>query len=178
MPHISVNNQDLYYEIIGEENTETLVCVNGLTLDTRSWRPLSQHLKANYKIISYDCRGQGQSSKPDEVYTPEQHRDDLIALLDALEIQQCHLVGLSNGGLVSMLAAGELGKDRILSVSAIDSFLGVDAIFKSILASWRHATTVGGNEHKFDVALPWVWSYGYLNEHLAKVLANRETKFD
>lgn len=131
MPTISVNNQDLHYEIIGEENTEILVCVNGLTLDTKSWRPLSKHLKDNYKIISYDCRGQGQSSKPDEVYTPEQHKADLIALLDALEIQQCHLVGLSNGGLVSMLTAGELGHERILSVCAIDSFLGVDAIFKT-----------------------------------------------
>ncbi len=178
MPHISVNDQDLYYEITGEENAEDvreiLVCVNGLTLDTRSWRPLSKHLKDHYKIVSYDCRGQGQSTKPDEVYTPEQHRDDLIALLDALEIQQCHLVGLSNGGLVSMLVAGEMGHERILSVSAIDSFLGVDIMFKNILASWRQATAVGGNEHKFDVALPWVWSYGYLNEHSAKVLANRE----
>ena len=162
---------ELHYKLRGAG--ETLVFVNGLTMDTTSWKPLELHFD-DYQTLRYDCRGQGESEKPSGPYTPEQHSDDLIALLDALELSNVHLVGLSNGGLISMLTAGRLGAKRIKSVTTIDSLLSVDPILKTILLSWKAALVSGGPGLRFDVATPWVWGYRFLNEHLEDVLGFRD----
>ncbi len=163
---------DLHYKLRGAG--ETLVFVNGLTMDTTSWRPLMEHFP-DYRTLRYDCRGQGESGKPVGPYAPTTHRDDLVALLDALDIQYFHLVGLSNGGLVSMLTAGRLAEaNRVKSVTTIDSLLGVDEMLRTILRSWKAALNAGGSGLRFDVATPWVWGHSFLNAHLDEVLAFRE----
>ena len=168
---------DLHYKLREAEANpaaEILVFVNGLTMDTTSWRPLMEHFP-DYTTLRYDCRGQGESGKPVGPYAPGQHRDDLVALLDALDIQTFHLVGLSNGGLVSMLTAGQLAEtNRVKSVTTIDSLLGVDPLLRTILRSWKAALNAGGSGLRFDVATPWVWGHSFLNEHLDEVLAFRE----
>lgn len=172
MPHLSLTTDvELYYELRGAG--ETLVFVNGLTMDTSSWEPLELHF-TEYQTLRYDCRGQGESSKPAGPYEPEQHSDDLVALLEGLELSKVHLVGLSNGGLISMLTAGRLGAERVKSVTTIDSLLSVDPILKTILLSWRAALLSGGPGLRFDVATPWVWGYRFLGKHLEDVLSFRD----
>ena len=127
-----------------------------------------------YQTLRYDCRGQGESDKPTGPYSPEQHAEDLVALLDALELQEVHLVGLSNGGLISMLTAARLGVERIKSVTTIDSLLSVDPLLRTTLRGWKAALTAGGPGLRFDVATPWVWGHSFLNAHLDEVLAFRE----
>lgn len=172
MPRLKLRTgAELHYELQG--NGETLVFVNGLTMDSSSWKPLELHFEA-YQTLRYDCRGQGESDKPPGPYSPEQHADDLVALLDGLGLSDVHLVGLSNGGLISMLTAGRLAATkRINSVVTIDSLLSVDPILKTILLSWKVALVSGGPGLRFDVATPWVWGYRFINEHLEDVLAFR-----
>lgn len=173
MPTLNLNTGvDLHYKLRGEG--ETVVFVNGLTMDTTSWQALEQHFH-DYATLRYDCRGQGESGKPAGPYPPTQHRDDLIALLDALKVRSFHLVGLSNGGLISMLTAGRLFETgRVKSVTTIDSLLGVDPMLRTVLRSWKAALLAGGSALRFDVATPWVWGHSFLNEHLEEVLAFRE----
>ncbi len=163
----------LHYVRGGRASEETVVFVNGLTMDTSAWRPVAELLGADYATLRYDCRGQGESEKPAGPYPPEQHRDDLLALLDGLELPSVHLVGLSNGGLVSLLAAGK-SPERVKSLAMIDSFGHSDAQFRLVLASWKQALAVGGAGLRFEVATPWVWGQAFLAEHLDEVLAFRE----
>lgn len=173
MPTLTLNTGvSLHYKLRGAG--QTLVFVNGLTMDTTSWRALAEHFP-DYATLRYDCRGQGESEKPAGPYAPTQHRDDLVALLDALDIRTFHLVGLSNGGLVSMLTAGQLaGIGRVKSVTTIDSLLGVDPMLRTVLRSWKAALLAGGSGLRFDVATPWVWGHSFLNGHLDEVLAFRD----
>lgn len=167
----------LHYEQSGLVQDEPLLLVNGLTMDTTTWDALAQILGQEHAVIRYDGRGQGRSDKPDGPYLTMQHAADLVALLDHLELDRVHLIGLSNGGLVSLVAAGELAAsqaERIASVTVIDSFAEVDVALQLILDSWRAALDAGGSALRFDVATPWVWGHEFLTQHRDEVLALRD----
>jgi len=51
-------------------------------------------------FLRYDMRGHGESDAPEGAYSLEQLAADVIGLLDALEINRVHFVGLSIGGMV------------------------------------------------------------------------------
>jgi len=146
---------------------------NGLTMDTTAWEGVAAALPPRYATVRYDARGQGLSDKPAGPYTPEQHASDLLALLDALALPPVHLVGLSNGGLVAMLAAGQ-APDRFRSLALVDTFPRVDAFLRATLRGWRAAIQAGGSALRFDVATPWVWGHAFLAEHEEEVLAFRD----
>ncbi|WP_157792975.1 alpha/beta fold hydrolase [Bordetella genomosp. 8] len=57
--------------------------------------------QAGYRIIAYDARGHGASTVTPAPYTMRQLGDDVIALMDAMEIDAVHLVGLSLGGMIA-----------------------------------------------------------------------------
>jgi pimeloyl-ACP methyl ester carboxylesterase len=86
---------------------ETLVFVHG-NLACADWFELAApHLPAGLRVLGIDWRGCGLSDKPapaaDYVnYTVEQHADDMLAVLHALEITRCHLATHSTGGIISL----------------------------------------------------------------------------
>lgn len=89
------------YQLSGTDGP-VLLLVNGLTMDLTLWQPLAG-LLADFRVLRYDQRGQGGSSKPAGPYLAEQHAGDLNALLDALEANGelpaggVHAAALSNG---------------------------------------------------------------------------------
>lgn len=62
---------------------------------------LSEHLR----VVRYDLRGHGRSPVPAGPYSMDDLVDDLVALLDHLEVDQAHVVGLSLGGMVAIRMA-------------------------------------------------------------------------
>jgi pimeloyl-ACP methyl ester carboxylesterase len=76
----------------------------------------------NY-VIRYDHRDTGQSTTgaPGEVdYCAEDLTDDLIGVMDALDVDAAHLVGMSLGGYISQIAA-LVAPDRVRSLTLIAS---------------------------------------------------------
>src|ERR1700730_18729927 len=84
---------------------EPLLLVHGLADDHRAWLKVLPWRALDHRVIAYDLRGHGQTSAG----TPEgglaQLGADLIAFLDALEIDRAHLCGFSLGGTIVMRAA-------------------------------------------------------------------------
>ena len=177
MPRFRVaDGAKLHYQKGGVAAEEAVVFVNGLTMDMTAWAGVERHFADAYATLRYDCRGQGESDKPEGPYTPEGHAADLKNLLDGLSLSRVHLVGLSNGGLVSILLAGDLASEpgRVRSVTTVDSFVRVDPMLKTILKSWRAALHAGGAGLRFDVATPWVWGHSFLKEHADELASYRE----
>ena len=101
MPKIQANGVELYYELHGAEDAPLLVLNNGILMNAAgSWVFQTQALAKHYRVLQYDCRGQGQSEHPGEAYTMELHADDLAALLTALGYEGAHIAGISYGGEV------------------------------------------------------------------------------
>jgi 3-oxoadipate enol-lactonase len=77
---------------------------HSLATDLRMWDPqvvgAGGTLSRNYRILRYDTRGHGGSSVPPGPYSVAMLADDVGGLLDALEVERVHFVGLSLGGMI------------------------------------------------------------------------------
>jgi non-heme chloroperoxidase len=87
---------DLYYEDHG--SGPAVVLISGWPFDSRSWEAqVPALLTAGYRVIAYDRRGFGRSSRPAGGYDFDTLAADLDQLLTALDLHEVTLVGLSLG---------------------------------------------------------------------------------
>jgi pimeloyl-ACP methyl ester carboxylesterase len=102
MPHLTTDdNVKLYYEEIG--SGIPVVFVHEFAGDYRSWESQLRYFARGYRCIAYSARGYPPSDVPDgEHYSQDRARDDIRAVLDALKIDQAHIVGLSMGGFAAL----------------------------------------------------------------------------
>ncbi len=157
----------------GREDGEPVVLINGIFMNTTTWDGLERALASHHRVVRFDGRGQGESSRPEGPYTVHQHTDDLEALLDTLGLGPVHLVALSNGALAALELAGRR-PELLRSLAVLDGFGRVDALMRAVLRSWRAALALGGTGGRFDVATPWVWGHTFLEEHESWLLGLRE----
>ena len=106
MPFAHVNGQKLYYEDTGGDGP-AIVFSHGLLMDSSMFAPQVQALRSTWRCISWDERGHGQTADPAhcEPFTYYDSADDLAALLAHLGVQQAVLVGMSQGGYLSLRCA-------------------------------------------------------------------------
>lgn len=104
MPHIRINGANLYYEEHGAGDT-TIVFAHGLLWSGRMFSDQVAVLKDQYRCITFDFRGQGQSQVPQSGYDIESLYADAVKLIELLGCSPCHYVGLSMGGFVGLRMA-------------------------------------------------------------------------
>jgi 3-oxoadipate enol-lactonase len=163
----------LHYQWTGAAEGPVLVLVNGLLTDLGSWAPHLPRL-ADFRCLSYDCRGQGASDAPEaEHYPVAEHGRDLGHLLDALGVvEPVHVIGLSNGGAAGLcLAAAQ--PERVASLVVCGAYARCDRLLELKLRSWIAAMEHGGARLRFDVATPWIWGPRFLAEHAEALLGYR-----
>jgi pimeloyl-ACP methyl ester carboxylesterase len=102
MAHI--NNTILYYEEIG--SGEPIVFSHGLLWSSSMFKDITTVLSQEFRCISYDHRGQGQSAdhKAEEI-SIDLLCDDAIALIEHLDLGPVHFCGHSMGGFVALQIA-------------------------------------------------------------------------
>ncbi len=90
------------YETFGNPSHPPVVFIHGFPFSKEMWKPQVAALREKYFVITYDVRGHGKSQVGDGQYTIELFVDDLIDVLDALNLRQVVLVGLSMGGYIAL----------------------------------------------------------------------------
>jgi 3-oxoadipate enol-lactonase len=103
MPYVKVNDIQMYYEIHGDG--EPLLLIVGLATDISEWDGIIRWLAKTYKVLAFDNRGAGRTDKPDTLYSIEMMADDTAGLMQALGIQQAHILGISMGGRIALALA-------------------------------------------------------------------------
>src|SRR3954468_8129494 len=93
----------LYWESTGEGPPVLLVM--GLGLSGGAWWRTVDALSRDFRVITFDNRGVGRSRGLTPAYTTEALADDAVAVLDALEIADANVYGLSLGGMVAQQLA-------------------------------------------------------------------------
>ncbi|WP_371169177.1 alpha/beta fold hydrolase [Aliiroseovarius sp. 2305UL8-7] len=101
MPHLNVNDVMLHYTDQGQ-GAETILFSHGLLFSGEMFAAQVSALSDDYRCITFDHRGQGQSDVAKDGYDMDTLTDDAAALIEALGIGPCHFVGLSMGGFVGM----------------------------------------------------------------------------
>jgi non-heme chloroperoxidase len=151
MPHIKVGTENdtdikIYYEDHG--SGQPVVLIHGYPLNSDSWeRQEPELLSAGYRVIRYDRRGFGQSSRPTTGFDYDTFAADLNALLEQLALDDVVLVGFSMGTGEVTRYLSKYGSARVrkgVLFGAIPPFLlktddnpeGVDGqVFKGIQAA-------------------------------------------
>ena len=83
---------ELYYEDHG--SGPPVVLLHGWPLDSRSWEPqVHELLESGHRVITYDRRGFGQSSRPTAGYDFDTLAEDLHKLLTELDLHEATLIG-------------------------------------------------------------------------------------
>ena len=83
MPEVSIGDAELYYESHGEG--PPLILVTGLGGFASFWAPHVPEFARNFRVITFDHRGIGGSTKSRIRYSVEQMADDVVKLMDALD---------------------------------------------------------------------------------------------
>lgn len=130
MPYITVDKEnsgpiDLYYGDHGAG--KPVVLVHGWPLSGASWeKQVPVLLDAGYRVIAYDRRGFGDSSKPVSGYNYDTLTEDLHKLITKLDLRDIVLVGFSMGGGEVARYLGVHGTERVRAavfMSAVPPFL-------------------------------------------------------
>jgi 3-oxoadipate enol-lactonase len=113
-----INGAKIAYDITGEG--PALVLIHAGIADRRMWDPQIPEFSQHYRVLRYDLRGYGQSTIPPQPYA---HHDDLAGLLQHLEIEQAHILGISMGGRVAIEFTLTY-PDMVKSLIRVNSFAG------------------------------------------------------
>lgn len=102
-----------------------VLLIMGMAATHNGWQSQVEALAASgqYELCVFDNRGTGASSAPPGPYSTEMMARDALALLDAMEWDNCHVVGFSMGGMIAMKLAAHAA-DRVRSLCLISTHLG------------------------------------------------------
>ncbi len=102
MPYAEANGARLYFEEAGRGYP--IVFVHEFAGDHRSWAPQLAYFSRRYRCVAYNARGYPPSAVPDDAahYGQDIATDDVIAVMDHLELERAHIVGLSMGGFAAL----------------------------------------------------------------------------
>jgi 3-oxoadipate enol-lactonase len=125
MPFVEVNGvrvHCLFDEPPAPFRAPILVFSNSLGTNFSMWDPQIPALATRFRILRYDTRGHGQSAVTPGPYTITQLGRDVVALLDAFQIERAHFCGLSMGGAIGMwlgiYAADRIGRLALCNTGA------------------------------------------------------------
>ncbi len=116
MPHVTTDDGvKLYYEETG--SGLPIVFAHEFAGDSRSWEAQVRHFSRRYRCITFNARGYPPSDVPPQgsSYSQQRARDDILSVLNGLDIERAHVVGLSMGAFAT-LHFGMVHSDRALSL--------------------------------------------------------------
>ncbi|MGK7861756.1 bifunctional 3-oxoadipate enol-lactonase/4-carboxymuconolactone decarboxylase PcaDC [Falsiroseomonas sp. E2-1-a4] len=147
---------DIVVHAVVEGPTEAppLLMLHSIGTTMQVFEPQVTMLARTHRVIRMDMRGHGLSGVTDGDYSMELHASDALALLDALGVQQAHVLGMSIGGRIAMQLAA-MAPDRVLSLMLMDTALEFPPP-----QAWQDridAVREVGTEALVDVVMPrWV----------------------
>ena len=116
MPTIDIDDTTLYYERDGDG--PAMLFVHGMCGDAEVWADQARRFADRYTCVRYDRRGHSRSGRGDAPISAAQHADDAAALIEALGLAPCLIVGSSSGAVIAVdvaLRHGHLLRGAVLS---------------------------------------------------------------
>ena len=139
------NGLSIAYQDFGQATNGTILLVMGLGAQLITWNDEIVHglVEGGYRVIRFDNRDIGWSEKLYDLPTPgvttllrfklglplgapyklDDMAADAIGLLDALEVERAHVVGVSMGGMIAQIMAAKY-PDRVATLTSIMSTSG------------------------------------------------------
>lgn len=178
MPTIELNDTTIHYERSG--HGPALLFVHGMCGDADVWADQARRLGGRFTCVRYDRRGHSRSARGHAPITVTAHADDAAALIAALQLSPCLLVGSSAGAVIGVdvvLRHGHLLRGVVLSEPPLFSLdpAGGENLIEDIRAAVGAA--LAANDLRaavdafFTLICPGLWS-AIDDEHRDRYRAN------
>lgn len=161
---------DCVYSIAGEG--PPLIMVHGIGARRQGWNALIEHLKSDFRCISYDLRGHGDSPKSAGAFGLDELVADLEALRAKLGIEKAHVIGHSLGGMIGP-AYARAHPDRVIALGLLST-----AAFRTEDDSAKVKGVVTAMEQKgipqvLDVLADRWFTDRFMQEHPERITARK-----
>lgn len=155
-PHRCADGAELYYELRGAG--PDLCIINNMYIISPLWRNFTARLVSENRILTYDLRNQGASSRIVGEFGFADHVADLLSLLDALEIERTYLLGTSISTLIArdFAAAHPERVKGLLMFGPLFNPVGSKRR-KYLTRSWLNSLEAGGPAGLFNHFYPLVF---------------------
>jgi pimeloyl-ACP methyl ester carboxylesterase len=187
MPVARLAEVEVHYEEWGSSD-RCVVFSHGFLMDHEMFAPQIDALAGRFRCVAWDERAHGRTTAPGP-FTYWDSARDLLGLLDHLEVDAAALVGMSQGGFLSLRAA-LLAPERVLGLALIDSQAGPEdtharQAYDALFDQWAEAgmteaiaeLVAAAIVHPADAA-PWVAKWHELDggqvRHAYEALMGRE----
>lgn len=189
MPFFERDGIRFSYDEFGPSGAPVVVFSHGFLMDSDMFQPNIEILSNEFRCVVWDQRGFGATGAVTRTFSYWDSALDLIALLDHLEVASASLVGMSQGGFISMRAA-LLEPDRFRAIALISTRSDTDSeavqqSFEELKAEWARngAKNVAQNMSAFLFGPEYAasaWIRKWLNagtdhfEHPVNALVSRD----
>jgi 3-oxoadipate enol-lactonase len=172
----AADGTDLYYEVDGP-GPDTLVLVNGVGDPLEGWaNQLGAFLAAGLRVVSFDNRGVGRSSRPPGPYTSAEMAADLHAVVTAAGLDGFHLAGVSMGGVIAQEYA-LAHPAHLRSLVLANTFAAADPFTRAAFGTWSEVAQAAGMPMMMRAQAPWIFSPAFYAGHpdrVAELIAEAE----
>ncbi len=133
---INVNDSGPHYA------KPAMILLHGFFMDSRMFKHQVEKFKYNYRVITIDLRGFGQTNWVHEPFSLYDYVDDVISVADSLNIKDFILGGMSMGGYVALRLALK-HSDRVKALLLMDTQADCDnpetvELFKQLRDNWSN----------------------------------------
>jgi 3-oxoadipate enol-lactonase len=139
MPFAEIDGQRIRFDDSGGEGPPVILS-HGFLMDREMFAPQVEVLSGEFRVITWDERGFGETEFDGEPFTYWDSARDCLGLLDHLGIEQAVLGGMSQGGFLSLRAA-LLAPERVRALVLIDTQAGGEdperlPAYRQMQATW------------------------------------------
>ena len=118
-PVESVDGVSIDFEIHGK-GSPTLVFIHGWSCDKTYWSEQTSFFSQNFKIVTIDLPGHGNSGVNRTNWTMSKFGEDVVTIVNKLNLKQVILIGHSMGGPIAIEAALRI-PDKVIGIVTVDS---------------------------------------------------------
>jgi 3-oxoadipate enol-lactonase len=112
---VRVNGITMHVQVRGEVGAPPVLLLHSLGTALQLWDGVAELLSARYRPVQIDLRGHGLTSVPRGSYTIDDMAADVVGALEAMDVAEVHVVGVSLGGAVAQ-RLGVMMKGRVRSL--------------------------------------------------------------
>jgi pimeloyl-ACP methyl ester carboxylesterase len=173
VPFASNGTVKIYWESFGEGPAVLLVAGQGMTVD--GWWATIPALTQSFRVIAFDNRDTGRSSRMPWPYTVAQMAQDAAVVLDAAGEQRAHVYGISLGSLVAQemaLRHRDQVHALVLGASSAGGFAGYKPSPSSFAQTFLVRAGAMGPEEAEWAAVPYTYGEKTRRLHPERIVAD------
>jgi len=174
---LTIGDVTLNYRLQGSGTP--LVCIHGVGSYLEAWEGVAERLADRFRILSFDLRGHGRSTKVGGRYEIDDFVGDVLALADHAGFETFHLAGFSLGGLIAQRLA-LTHQERIRRLVLLATVAGRTEDERERVASRLAALQAGDRGSHYDASLSrWLTEdFQARNPELIAMLRRRNAEND